>query len=240
MKQKAKFILFIAIAGIVVVVTGKILAEPTKSSDKELTKSVCECASGCIKCVYNNKSEVDLKTAMRKLWEDHVTWTRNVIFCIMDDLQGTDQAVNRLLKNQEDIGDAIKPYYGNDAGKKLTELLKTHITTAADLLKAAKSDNKAVFDDANKKWFENADRISEFLSKANPNWKLEDMKTMMHDHLKFTTDEAVARKNKNFDEDVKDYDNVHNEILKMSDMLSDGIVKQFPDKFKNMSMGMSK
>jgi hypothetical protein len=174
----------------------------------------------------------ELRTNMRKLWEDHVTWTRNVILNIMDDLPGTDQAVQRLLQNQTDIGNAIKPVYGDDAGNKLTELLKVHITTAADLLKAAKAGNTAAFNDVNKKWFDNADDISAFLSKANPNWTLADMKNMMHDHLKLTTDEAVARQKKDYAGDVAAYDKVHNEILQMSDMLSDGIVKQFPDKFK--------
>ena len=78
----------------------------------------------------------------------------------------------------------------------------------------------------------NADEISTFLSKANPNWKLEDLKNMMRDHLKLTTDEAVARIKKDYDADVKAYDKVHDEILMMSDALSDGIVMQFPDKFK--------
>src|ERR1700752_1723465 len=74
----------------------------------------------------NSTAGVKLKTGMNKLWEDHVTWTRNVICCLVDDLPGSDQAVARLLKNQEDIGNAIKPYYGEDAGNKLTALLKPH------------------------------------------------------------------------------------------------------------------
>lgn len=180
----------------------------------------------------NPVAEEKLRADMRILWEDHITWTRNVIFCILDDLPGTNQAVTRLLKNQDDIGNAIKPYYGPEAGKKLTELLHVHITTAADLLKATKVDNTMAFDAADKKWNANADEISEFLSKANPNWKLMDMKMMMHDHLKLTLDEAVARKKKNYDDDVKAYELVHEEILKMSDMLSNGIIKQFPAIFK--------
>jgi len=177
------------------------------------------------------KSE-QLRIAMHKLWEDHVTWTRNVILNITDDLPGTDQAVARLLKNQDDIGNAIKPFYGEAAGTELTRLLREHITIAADLLKAAKAGNNAAFEEANKKWFVNADEISAFLSKANPDWKIEDMKKMMHDHLKLTTEEAVARLKKDYDADVKAYDKVHEEILMMADMLSTGIVKQFPGKFK--------
>jgi len=177
-------------------------------------------------------AKYELKTDMRKLWEDHVTWTRNVILNIMDDLPGTDQAVKRLLHNQDEIGNAIKPYYGDDAGSKLTALLHTHILQAADLLKAAKTNNKVEFDKINNDWYANADEISAFLSGANPNWKLDEMKEMMHTHLKYTTDEAVARQKKDYEADVAAYDRVHEEILKMSDMIYMGIVKQFPDKIK--------
>ncbi|HEX3166206.1 MAG TPA: hypothetical protein VHQ93_08070 [Chitinophagaceae bacterium] len=177
-----------------------------------------------------SKSE-QLRMAMHKLWEDHIVWTRNVILNIMDDLPGTDQAVARLLSNQDDIGNAVKPFYGDAGGKELTRLLREHITTAADLLKAAKTGNNSAFDAANKKWFANADEISNFLSKANPNWRLDDMKKMMNEHLTLTTNEAVARLKKDYTADVKAYDKVHDEILMMADMLTDGIIKQFPGKF---------
>jgi hypothetical protein len=181
---------------------------------------------------YPSPAANELRTNMRKLWEDHITWTRNVILCLADNLPGADQAVERLLKNQDDIGNAIKPVYGEDAGKKLAALLHDHIVIAADVVKAAKASDNAALDAANKKWYANADDISAFLSQANPNWKLDDMKKMMHEHLKLTTDEAVARLKKDYVADISAYDKVHREILAMSDMLTDGIVKQFPDKFK--------
>ena len=174
----------------------------------------------------------ELRSNMRKLWEDHVTWTRNVICCLVDGLPGADQAVKRLLQNQDDIGNAIKPVYGEMAGTKLTALLHDHITISADVVNAAKASDNSALEAANKKWFSNADDISGFLSSANPNWKLADMKSMMNSHLKLTTDEAVARIKKDYEADVAAYDKVHNEILEMSDMLTDGIVKQFPEKFK--------
>ncbi|MDP4221628.1 MAG: glycosyltransferase [Bacteroidota bacterium] len=198
-----------------------------KTPEKENTSATPATSSSGI-----SKASVDLKTSMRKLWEDHVTWTRNVICCLVDNLPGADQAVARLMKNQDDIGDAIKPIYGDDAGKKLTDLLHSHIAISADVVNAAKKNDKAGLDAANKKWYDNADSISAFLAAANPNWKLDDMKMMMHDHLKLTTDEAVARIKKDYAGDVKAYDKVVEEILKMSDGLADGIVAQYPDKFK--------
>jgi hypothetical protein len=194
-------------------------------SAKQKNKSVL-----CETCGKN--AEAVLRGDMHKLWEDHVTWTRNVILCMVDDLPGTEQALNRLMKNQEDIGNAVKPYYKEEGGKKLTDLLKEHISISGDVIKAAKASNKSDLDAAQKKWSTNAEEISKFLSSANPNWKLKDMKKMMDDHLALTTDEVVQRIKKNYDADVEAYDKVHAEILKMADMLTEGIVKQFPDKFK--------
>jgi hypothetical protein len=200
----------------------------TKETAKDSVSMVTEMAMS------DNKSH-ELQIAMNKLWEDHVTWTRNVILCLVDGLPGTDQAVNRLMQNQVDIGNAIKPYYGDDAGTKLTGLLKVHITIAAEVVTAAKTGDKMALDSANVKWYANADEISAFLSSANPNWPLADMQLMMNDHLKLTTDEAVQRIKKDYDADIKAYDKVHDEILLMSAMLADGIIKQFPDKFKPAS-----
>jgi hypothetical protein len=178
--------------------------------------------------------EAALQDAMRKLWEDHITWTRIFIISAAADLPDKATATERLLQNQVDIGNAIKPYYGEPAGNKLTALLKEHITTAAEVVAAAKANDQAKLADANKRWFANADQIADFLSGANPkNWPQADMRTMMKEHLDLTTQEAVARLKGDWSADVKAYDAIHEQILKMADHLTMGIVKQFPDKFKS-------
>lgn len=174
-----------------------------------------------------------LKCDMRKLWEDHVMWTRVVIISVVGGLQDTDAAVKRLMKNQEDIGNAIKPFYGESAGDGLIKLLKEHIEGAYAVLEAAKVNDQAKLDMENKKWYANADEISVFLSTANPkNWPLDAVKHMMKMHLDLTLEEAVARLKGDWEADIKAYDKVHDEILEMSDAISDGILAQFPEKFK--------
>ena len=186
------------------------------------------------KHIFKTETAGQLRTDLRKLWEDHAMYTRNVILNIIDDLPGTDEAVSRLLQNQVDIGNAIKPIYGSEAGNKLAELLKEHIVIAAELLKAAKANNDAGFKTINTKWFKNADDIATFLSSANQKyWPLDGMKKMMRDHLDLTTQEAVARLKKDYKTDIKAFDKARAELMEMSDMLAMGIIKQFPEKFKN-------
>src|SRR6476469_9245844 len=131
--MKNKTILFFgAVIGTIVFACN---SNPGKSAESDTTMAMSSSPATSTKAF-------ELKTNMRKLWEDHITWTRNVICCLVDGLPGADQAVKRLLKNQDDIGNAIKPVYGEDAGNKLTALLHDHIVIAADVVKAAKaSDN---------------------------------------------------------------------------------------------------
>lgn len=181
------------------------------------------------------KPKVDAQAfhdAMRKLWEDHITWTRMVIVSTFADLPDQFPTVQRLLQNQEDIGDAIKPFYGDAAGEQLSALLRDHILIAAEILQAAEDGDAAALEDASERWYANADDIAEFLHVANPeNWPLEEMRAMMREHLDLTLQEAVAYLNGNYSASIDFYDQVHIQALEMADMLSEGIIRQFPNKF---------
>ena len=181
----------------------------------------------------SSKSAIALRMTMRKLWEDHITYTS---FYITSALAGSDdvgKVAERLLKNQEDLGNAIKPVYGEAAGNKLTALLKDHILIAVDLVKAAKEGNKEATEAADKKWYKNGEDIAEFLSGANPkNWPKKALTEMMYAHLAITKDAVVAKLNKDYGAAIVAYDKGHDHILMMADALADGIVKQFPEKFR--------
>jgi hypothetical protein len=180
-----------------------------------------------------SRTEFRLRTDMRKLWEDHITWTRLAIISLTTGSPDTEATVGRLLQNQTDIGNAIKPFYGNAAGNQLTGLLREHILIAADLIAAAKAGVQAKLADAQARWEANADQIASFLNRANPAaWKLAATKAMMREHLKLTTAEAVARLEGDWAADVAAYDKIHRQALHMADMLSSGIVKQFPRRFR--------
>lgn len=185
--------------------------------------------SGCSGDI--SEQRCSLRTAMRKLWSDHVWWTRNYLIAAIANTPDLKATTERLLKNQEDIGTAIVPYYGKQAGEQLTKLLKEHILIAADVVAAAKAQKTAQLKDADAKWHVNADAIASFLSAANPYWPYDAIKDMMYEHLKLTTQEAVARLKQDWKADIETFEKVFDEIMMMSDSLTVGIVKQFPEKF---------
>jgi len=169
---------------------------------------------------------------MRKLWEDHVTWTRLAIVTFADGSPSFDATAARLLQNQTDIGDAIKPFYGDAAGTELTALLHDHITIAVEILQAAKAGDTGAFDDASSRWYANANDIADFLASANPrSWPRDVMRADMKTHLDQTLAEASHELQGDYPASVRDYEAIHLHILDMADMLSSGIIKQFPQLF---------
>ncbi len=186
----------------------------------------------CCKGDAANKSACDLIMKERQLWIEHVLWTRNFIVSDIASLEDKDAVLQRLLKNQDDIGNSIKPYYGEEAGNNLAKLLREHISLAGQVVDAAKSGNKEDLEKYNKLWYENADKIADFLSSANPKYSNKMLKDMLHKHLEFVTAQAVARLNKDWKADIEAYDKGQEHMIKFADVISNGIIKQFPEKFK--------
>lgn len=172
-----------------------------------------------------------LMADMRVLWTEHAFWTERYVVSAIAGLEDQELVLARLLKNQTDIGNAIKPFYGEEAGNKLAQLLREHIQIAGKVVAAAKSGNQPDFKKYNDEWFKNADDITDFLTSANPHFIKNEIKEMFYMHLKLVTQSAAARINKDYKTDIAAFDKNLAHLLHMSDAITEGIIKQFPDKF---------
>ncbi|MGF9905346.1 glycosyltransferase [Brevibacillus porteri] len=201
-----------------------LLGVPGMADAKESQGNVQQ--AECIK-----PKEVKLQGDMRRLWIDHLQWDHKYMVSALAGLEDKDAVLARLLKNQADIGNAIKPYYGEEAGKKLTELLTEHIMIGGKIVDAAKKGDQAGVEKFTKEWHRNADDIAKFLSSANPNWTEKELKEMMYMHLKLLNDNLQARLKKDWEADIAALDKGEDHILAFADMLTAGIIKQFPNQF---------
>ncbi|WP_129689856.1 glycosyltransferase [Gottfriedia acidiceleris] len=202
-----------------------LILSPIKSSAEEIGTRV---QGNCI-----SNSACKFQGDMRKLLMDHTIWTSKYIVSAVAGLPDKDKVLARLLRNQQDIGNAVKPYYGAAAGDQLAKLLTDHIVLAGKIIDAAKANDMATLKTLNDQWFKNADDIAAFLSKANPNWTNQALKDLLYTHLKIVTNEVVTRIKMDWDGNVKAFDDGLHHIIVLADALSSGIIKQFPNKFKN-------
>mgnify|MGYP000873562899 FL=1 len=178
-----------------------------------------------------SQAELDLSNKMRLLWEQHVAWTRMTIISMVEGLADVDLVTKRLLRNPEDFKNALIPYYGVEKASMFAKLLTEHLVIAAQLVDAALHHNSEEVAILEKKWYANADEIAEYLNSINPYWSEEEFREMLHVHLMLTECEAIARIDREFAKDIALYDRIELQALEMSDAMTSGIVRQFPNRF---------
>lgn len=174
---------------------------------------------------------VQLKTDMQKVWIDHTIWTRSFIVSAVSNRPDVKDVLDRLLRNQQDIGNVIKPYYGEAAGNKLADLLREHILIAGKIVAAAKAGNQADVKKLEADWHRNADDIAKFLSAANPNWQFKMLQDILYTHLQLITEIVLDCLKGDWKADIAATDKNEIHMIHLADILTEGIVKQFPEKF---------
>lgn len=178
-----------------------------------------------------SQTELDYRNDMRSLWEEHVAWTRMAIISLVFDLLDLNEVLTRLLKNADDMGDMIRRLYGDEVAVTYSQLIKDHLLIAADLVKAALAGNEQRAQEAEAKWYENADDIARFLNSVNPFLTEEAVREMFYKHLDLTKQEAVFMINKEFEKDIAVYDEIEKQAREMADAISDAMVLHYADMF---------
>jgi len=179
----------------------------------------------CRRCI--SKAEADFMAMNRLLWMEHVNWTRMTIISIVFGLPDLPYVQERLLRNATDLGNSLRPFYGDQIADRYTELIKEHLIIAAQLVTAAAKGDAATAEAKEKEWYRNANDIIIFLNRINPYLSIEAVQKMFYTHLALTKKEAVAMIQKNYQEGVQIFDVVQAEAIAMSDMIASAIVMQF-------------
>ena len=179
------------------------------------------------------QDSVVFQSEMRELWKDHTTWTHLFIISTLAELPYRDPSLRRLLEIQNNIGNVIKPFYGDEAGNELAALLTEHVVICDELLQAAKTARAQEFEAKVTRWYDNADRTAEFLNHLDAkSWPLTETKLALREYLDITLEGAMARWNGDFKLNMDAHERAQAQAQLIADMLSNGIIKSLPDKFE--------
>jgi len=176
---------------------------------------------------YITRQELQLSNTLRRLWVEHVMWTRSFIVSTAADLGDLDAVTKRLLQNPVDFSNVLKPLYGSQRAKRFEDLFTDHLLIAAQLVNAAKEGNAGAVSEQRNKWYANAEDIARFLSEINPYWNRMDWQSMLFDHLRMTENEAVQFLTRQYAASIDQYDSIQEQALKMADVMIFGIINQF-------------
>ena len=176
-------------------------------------------------------AQVELLNTLRRLWIEHVLWTRMFIQSTLNSSGDVEEVTNRLLQNPSDFATVLIPIYGETNARRFEEFFRDHLLIAAALVNAAKAGDMAAYNEQRTRWYENADDIANFLAEINPHWSERDWQSMLYDHLYMTEVEAMQIAGRDYAESIQQFDNIQREALQMADEMARGIIAQFPARF---------
>lgn len=165
-----------------------------------------------------------------RLWTDHFLYTRNTIISVLGSLGDVDTIVERLMRNQEDIGALMDGYFDPSEIKDFVDMLKSHIRIAGELVTAVKANADTV--DIRARWAENGFNITRWMSDHDQqHWSRLRTQPLWDAHLNLTYDEMTTRAASSWVEDVSASDRGMDCIWEWSQLFSQGIIYQNMGKF---------
>ena len=165
-----------------------------------------------------------MKEKMRKLFTDHAFYTKFYIESALSDLPDVKVITNRLLQNQVDIGNFVKPVVGNVNGDHLASLLKEHILAAAGAVSAVKKEDEKEVKTAVDKVFANSWLVSQLLSSFNPEkLPFDVVLKIFNQHNQYVIDITTLHFNEDFEKEINTVDLYYQHMLMLSDTLHDAL-----------------
>jgi hypothetical protein len=177
-------------------------------------------------------SSADFKSNMKRLWLENMSYTRNFIISSLADLPDLPKLKERLNKNHSDIAEEFKTFYGNIVAENVAEILQKHITTTEEIVKVVNKGTQEQFLEINARWEANAEELAEFLNIKMPKIAKQTFSNMFYKQLTATSGQIVARVKKDWDSDFAYFDKGLVNVQVIAETLADGLMKQFPKKFK--------
>lgn len=177
------------------------------------------------------KTLVDLNKRLRVLWANHSIYDNLLILSIVYDLPILPMIEKRLLRNPTDFKEVLIPFYGEANASRFAHFLTNHINLGEDLFINLKRNDIERANIIERDLLANAEQISRFLASINSMWSQQEWYRLLANHVRLSRQLMEHYLNSSFDEAINLMEEDYANSLFMGDLMSEGIIKQFPKQF---------
>lgn len=222
-KRRLKKVIIVTIVLVAVGALGFMLGKNKAVEDAVNNQSASE------ESIYSDSS--DLRKALNIVLAEHVALTTETMRASYDNHGSSTALVDEVDKNSQDIADIVGDFYGEDAKATFLKMWQDHITFFINYTISAKNDDKEGKDQALSDLEDYSRESAEFFAGLNSSLSVDATKRLFNEHRDLiiaAIDDYIGEKYPEaFDKESQAY----GQAGKIGDVLSDGIIKQFPDRF---------
>lgn len=221
LKKSVLIVIILIVAGLAGFMIGKRHSTDGKSNDPS--------ASGSEESVYSSAS--DLRKALNIALAEHISLTSETVRASYDNHESSTALVDQLDKNSQEIAGIIGGVYGEEAKSAFLKTWRDHVTFFVNYTVSAKSNDKEGKEQALSDLEDYSRESAEFFAGLNSNLTADSLKPLFTKHrdliIALIDDYVGAKYVESLDKESQAYE----QAGKLADTLTDGIIKQFPDKF---------
>lgn len=178
------------------------------------------------------EKELELNQYMRKLWADNTFWMRNYMISYMNNSSDLKDVTRRLLKNQDQIGRSFGLWYSDKVGQNVSKMLQTNLISYGNLLKEMSDKNANAAIGAEKKWDADTEKLVKYMSSLNGEWDQSVLLEHFKKYNQMNITQAMNKFKRKHTEEIEAFDQAYQHAMyDLADYITNGIVKQHPDKF---------
>jgi hypothetical protein len=175
--------------------------------------------------------ELELNNKLRLYWRQYLYWLRSVIVDMVFNVPELEAAQKRLLQTAIDVSATYTEYYNESAGNQFENVFRNNLLITIELVRAIISGNQQAVKEQEQNWINNAGEIGAFYNSINPIWNKEQFQNGLTGLMRSIENLTVLLIQGKYEEAVNSFDQMGVNQLLIINMIFEGIVEQFPERF---------
>ena len=173
------------------------------------------------------QKQITLLSNLRRVWAQHVWWSRLYILSIVYDLPYQDLIFNRTLRNSSDFFRFLERFYTPKQLKPIETLFEEYNKTKSTYLYNKVAGNSYAASIYRKRWYEIADQLADLMYQLNPFLPPSRSKPLIYSLIEGTDSQVENMLIGQTEKEIMFFDMIELEAYEFADFIATGMMSHF-------------